>query len=69
MLKGMRLGQELLNAKAFDAYRGQSLPGDTKLQSDAEIRAYISANAETIYHPVGTCKMGHDVMAVLNERL
>ena len=37
--------------------------------SDAEWEKHIRARADTIYHPVGTCKMGTDTMAVLDPRL
>ena len=38
-------------------------------QSDAELLDWVSRNAETIYHPVGTCKMGSDPMAVVDDKL
>ena len=39
------------------------------LESDDEILDWIKAAAETTYHPVGTCKMGQDNRAVVDERL
>ena len=39
------------------------------MQSDAELEDFIRATAETEYHPVGTCKMGSDAMAVVDESL
>ena len=39
------------------------------MQSDDEIREFICNNTQTIYHPVGTCKMGNDEMAVVNAQL
>jgi choline dehydrogenase-like flavoprotein len=44
------------------------MPG-AAVQTDAEIDAYHRATAETLYHPVGGCKMGHDEMAVVDETL
>ena len=38
-------------------------------QSDDELNEYIRSNAETAYHPCGTCKMGVDEMAVVDENL
>ena len=38
-------------------------------QSDAELLDWVSRNAETTYHPVGTCKMGSDPMAVVDDKL
>ena len=39
------------------------------MQTDEQLAEHIRRHAETIYHPVGTCKMGHDAMAVVNDRL
>jgi len=41
----------------------------TRLPSDEDLLKYIQENLETVYHPVGTCKMGQDDMAVVDERL
>jgi choline dehydrogenase len=43
-------------------------PG-AQVQSDQEIERFIRARAESIYHPVGTCKMGQDDMAVVDDML
>jgi choline dehydrogenase-like flavoprotein len=40
-----------------------------EVQSDEQIRAWIRSHAETLYHPVGTCKMGLDDQAVVDPRL
>lgn len=69
MVKGFRIARKLLGAKAFESLRGEEwFPGE-EFQSDEEIKQAIRENAETIYHPVGTCKMGHDDMAVVDDRL
>jgi len=58
-----------LAAPAFDGYRGKELfPGEA-VQSDEALREFIRRRAETIYHPVGTCKMGHDPLAVVDDQL
>jgi len=68
-LKGMRLAREILQAPPFDPYRGaEFLPGG-HIQSDEELAAYLRERAETLYHPVGTAKMGHDPLAVVDETL
>jgi choline dehydrogenase-like flavoprotein len=70
LVKGVRLARKVLAAKAFDEYRGEELiPGKTTTDDDESIKAFIRAKAETIYHPVGTCKMGHDPMAVVDAEL
>jgi choline dehydrogenase len=44
------------------------LPGP-QVQSDVEILDFIRTNGGTTFHPVGTCKMGHDAMSVVDDRL
>ena len=39
------------------------------MQTDEQLEAFIRRKAESIYHPVGTCKMGHDDLAVVDDRL
>jgi choline dehydrogenase len=69
LIAGLRLVRELAAARAFDGYRGEEVfPGATT-RTDAEFLAAIRAKAETIYHPVGTCRMGTDAGAVVDPRL
>jgi choline dehydrogenase len=69
LMAGIRQGREILAAKAFQSFLGdERIPGPD-LTSDAELEDFIRAAAETEYHPVGTCKMGDDRMAVVDERL
>ena len=59
--------REILAAPAFKPWlEEERLPGPA-VQSDAELEDFIRATAETEYHPVGTCKMGSDPMAVVDE--
>jgi choline dehydrogenase-like flavoprotein len=48
--------------------RHEHLPGEA-VQSDADIEAYVRRMGRTCYHPVGTCKMGVDAMAVVDPQL
>ena len=66
---GIALSRKILQAAAFDGVRGAELLPGIEVQSDAEIDEYVRAHTETLYHPVGTCKMGSDRMAVVNDRL
>ena len=63
LVEGVKLARRIADAKAFDPYRGKPVfePDDPEL--------YIRARAETIYHPVGSCKMGPDASSVVNARL
>ncbi len=66
---GVRLARKLVQTKAFEDLRGREiLPGEAS-QSDEEIDAHIRNRVETLYHPVGTCKMGQDSMAVVDPKL
>ena len=68
MRDGVRMVRDILAQRAMDPYRGPEFwPGADK-QSDAEIDAWIRETAETIYHPVGTAKMGNDPMAVVDTK-
>ncbi len=69
LIAGLKLVRDIAAAPAFDPYRGQELFPGAAVQSDAELMAAIRAKAETIYHPVGTCRMGSDAGAVVNPRL
>jgi choline dehydrogenase len=65
----VRIARSIMTAPAMaDLQVAELAPGAT-LQKDDEIIDWVKASAETTYHPVGTCKMGSDGMAVVDERL
>jgi choline dehydrogenase len=69
LIAGVRLVRRIAAASAFDTLRGEEhLPGEP-VQTDEEIADYVRRMVETIYHPVGTCKMGTDAQSVVNSRL
>jgi choline dehydrogenase-like flavoprotein len=65
MVKGVRRMEAILSAPPLDPWRGKRLRPDDG--SDAALEAAIRGRADTIYHPVGTCKMGRDDMAVVDN--
>ena len=68
LFRGAKKTQAILKAPAFDVVRGKAFyASDT--DNDAELREDIRNRSDTEYHPVGTCKMGHDDMAVVDDRL
>ncbi|MET3133256.1 choline dehydrogenase [Oxalobacteraceae bacterium GrIS 1.11] len=69
LVKGVKAARKILAAPAFDRYRGKEIFPGAAVQSDAQIRDFIRRKAGTIYHPVGTCKMGHDTLAVVDATL
>ncbi|HVJ53382.1 MAG TPA: choline dehydrogenase [Aliidongia sp.] len=66
---GLRISREVIGQKAFDPYRGEELAPGTGVTADKELDDFIRRNSETLYHPVGTCKMGQDADAVVDDRL
>jgi choline dehydrogenase-like flavoprotein len=67
LMAGARVMERILASPALDPWRGKRLyPHDG---SDSALEADIRARADTIYHPVGTCRMGQDPMAVVGPDL
>jgi choline dehydrogenase len=69
VLAATRLTRQMVEAAAMDKFRGAELAPGKDIQTDDEMLDWIMSTAETTYHPVGTCKMGSDPMAVVDERL
>jgi len=69
LIKGVKLARELAQTKAFDPFRGEEVTPGSRVRSDHAIVASLRNLAETIYHPVGTCKMGSDPLAVVDAQL
>lgn len=70
LVKGVRLARRIMAAPALARYRGGELvPGAAIGDDDDTLRAFIRERAETIYHPVGSCRMGRDEMAVVDHEL
>ena len=66
LLKGLKIGRRIIAALALSPHvKAELLPGP-KIQSDTDLIADIRARAETIYHPVGTCRMGQDAASVVD---
>lgn len=69
LVEGVKLARKLAQSRAFAPLIGEAIQPGPEIQSDTEICEYIRAHADTIYHPVGTCKMGVDKMSVVNPQL
>lgn len=65
----LRIARELIAKPAFDEFRGPEYAPGAAMQSDEDLDDYIRRTANSIYHPVGTCKMGVDAMAVVDPQL
>ncbi len=69
LCEGVKRTREIFAQPAFDAFRGEELMPGAKTQSDSGIEAFVRATAETIYHPVGTAKMGREGDSVVDPSL
>jgi choline dehydrogenase len=65
----LRLARKLHAQSAFDEFRGEELDPGPSCQTDDEIDDYMGRYISSHYHPVGTCKMGTDPMAVVDPKL
>jgi choline dehydrogenase len=69
IVAAFRKVRDIFLAPALAKYRGDEVRPGQLAQSDEQILDYVRAEAESVYHPVGTCKMGSDAMAVVDDRL
>nr|WP_250126177.1 GMC oxidoreductase [Chroococcidiopsis sp. CCMEE 29] len=66
LVAGIQLFRRLFHSSSFDELRGEEVAPGTKVQSGEALVAYVREVCNTMYHPVGTCKMGTDPMAVVD---
>ena len=69
VVAGMKIGRGIINSPGLDRYRAFEMNPGEKCQTDDELLAFARANGQTTYHVTGTCKMGHDPMAVVDDEL
>ena len=69
LVRGFKLMRNLLGQPALAGYRGQELPTSAGAQTDEEIVQFIRNHADTIYHPVGSCRMGPGATDVVDAQL
>ena len=66
---GIKVARRIAAAPALASHiNSEHVPG-AQYQSDEELLEAARQHSQTIYHPVGTCKMGHDDLAVVDDRL
>lgn len=69
LLAAIRKGRELMATSPMKEITGEEIAPGAQLQTDDEILDWVRKTAETTYHPVGTCRMGSDAMAVVSNEL
>ncbi len=67
--EGVKMAREIFAQEAFDPYRGPEIMPGAHVMRDEQIDAFIRKTAETIYHPVGSAKMGRDADSVVDPSL
>ncbi|OEC36949.1 Choline dehydrogenase [Pseudomonas cuatrocienegasensis] len=69
LVEGVKLARKILAQPEFDAIRGEEMLPGPQVQSDEQLLAHLRDYAATVFHPVGTCKMGTDEAAVVSPQL
>ncbi len=66
---GLRFTRRIMAAKALRRFEPEEWKPGPDVESDDALRKIAGDLGTTIFHPVGTCKMGHDALAVVDDRL
>jgi choline dehydrogenase len=69
LVQGVRLSRDIARTAPLAEYRGEEVTPGEKATTDDQIRTNIKSRTNTIFHPVGTCKMGTDHRAVVDSEL
>jgi len=69
LIAGYKKMMTILNKEPVSKYTSKHVQRPVDLNDDKDIEQAIREDADTVYHPVGTCKMGNDDMAVVNDNL
>ena len=69
MIKGVKIAKKILSTPPLSKTHVKYIFPDENCDSDQAIHQFLKEKCNTIYHPVGTCKMGQDELSVVNEQL
>ncbi len=69
LTEGVKIARRLGETRAFAPFADGELTPGLGVQGDQEIADYLRNSVQSLYHPVGTCKMGRDAQAVVDEQL
>ncbi|MDP7065284.1 MAG: GMC family oxidoreductase N-terminal domain-containing protein [Arenicellales bacterium] len=69
VVRGLKWCRKLLNTDALKPYLADEILPGTNYQQDSDLLTYASNSGTTVYHPVGSCRMGTDAMAVVDPHL
>ena len=69
LIEGVKIGREIVSSKVFDPLRGPEIKPGPEARTDDEIHAFVREQSETLFHPIGTCRMGADEGSVVDPEL
>ena len=69
LVHGVRLAQRVMRSPGLAPFAGDPMIPDRELATDDQAEQLVSGKSESLYHPVGTCRMGTDRMAVVDPQL
>ena len=69
LIEGIRCARQIVATSEFASLAGSEITPGAEVKSNEDLAAYVRQNAQTYFHPVGTCKMGVDEMAVVDPHL
>jgi choline dehydrogenase-like flavoprotein len=69
LVRGFKLMRQILAQPALTGFGARELPSSAEAKADAQIEQFIRNYADTIYHPVGSCRMGSGAMDVVDAKL
>ena len=69
LLWGFKECRRIVNSSVFQKYEPSEIHPGNRITGDDQLKDYIRQSGTTIFHPVGTCKMGTDEDSVVNSRL
>jgi choline dehydrogenase-like flavoprotein len=69
LVRGFKIMRTILGQPALAGHGGRELAASAQAQTDAQIERFIRSRADTIYHPVGSCRMGNGALDVVDAQL
>jgi len=69
LIDGMKIARRVIENSKMDKYRAFEFRPGPEVKTDAQWLDFARINGQTVFHPIGTCKMGNDPMAVVDDQL
>ena len=69
LVQGVKIARKIFGTRAFSRWVKQELMPGPDIQTEAQLRAFVRANADSYHHQAGSCRMGLDALAVVDPEL